>query len=75
VRHHPLDLLDRQVELVLEVRVLGDEVDRARLDRLDRVVDRAVPGEDDDRQVGVRLAQLLADLGRASGSRPRRRRS
>ena len=52
VREDALDLLDRDLELVLEVRVLGDEVDRAGLDRGDRVVDRAVAGQDDDRQVG-----------------------
>ena len=51
-----LDLLDRDLELVLEVRILGDEVDRAGLHRRDRVVDRAVAGQDDDRQVGERAA-------------------
>ena len=42
VLQDPLDLLDRDLELVLEVRILRDEVGRAGFDRGDGVVDRAV---------------------------------
>ena len=64
-----LDLLDRDLELVLEVGVLGDEVDRTGLDRGDRVVDRAVAGEDDDRHVGEPGAKRAADLDAAAPAR------
>ena len=54
-------VLDDDAEMI-EVRRLHHEVVRAAVDRLDRVLDRAVPREHHDRQQRVGLAQVLQDL-------------
>ena len=51
---------DDLADLVLVER-LGDEVERAALERLDRGVDRAVRGDEDDGQLGLLLERLAEE--------------
>ena len=69
-------LLERRVQDVqqlLELERLGDEVGGAALDRLDRVLDRPVAGDDDGDDARIALEGGLDDLAavdaRAAGGR------
>ena len=66
-------LLHRGAEHVqqrVELKRLGDEVGRALLDRVDRILHRAVAGDDDGDDVGVALERGVEDLTAVDAREP-----